>query len=181
MEAETRSVLRVPACAPGPAPAIWATQVAYVVHPGCLRAVSSASECHPAIRTVLRGGCYIWRGTVTCDQKLFSCGFLCCTIHTASTACWAPTINASYFIYGRSVIMDHEFPRGGFFPFCISNIYKENTTLYGTVSYSAAHHYCIELGRYRTTKRRTIVYSIYTQYTDARLLRLRDLPVNGKQ
>ena len=51
MEAETRSVLRVPACAPGPAPAIWATQVAYVVHPGCLRAVKSVSECHPAIRT----------------------------------------------------------------------------------------------------------------------------------
>ena len=50
-EAETRSVLRVPACAPGPAPAIWATQVAYVVHPGCLTAVTSASECHPAIRT----------------------------------------------------------------------------------------------------------------------------------
>jgi len=45
------SALRVPACAPGPAPAIWATQVAYVVHPGCLTAVSSASECHPAIRT----------------------------------------------------------------------------------------------------------------------------------
>ena len=51
MEAETRSVLRVPACAPGPAPAIWATQVAYVVHAGCLRAVKSVSECHPAIRT----------------------------------------------------------------------------------------------------------------------------------
>ena len=51
MEAETRSALRVPACAPGPAPAIWATQVAYVVHPGCLTAVTSASECHPAIRT----------------------------------------------------------------------------------------------------------------------------------
>ena len=51
LEAETRSALRVPACAPGPAPAVWATQVAYVVHPGCLRAVSSASECHPAIRT----------------------------------------------------------------------------------------------------------------------------------
>ena len=51
LEAETRSALRVPACAPGPAPAIWATQVAYVVHPGCLTAVSSASECHPAIRT----------------------------------------------------------------------------------------------------------------------------------
>ena len=51
MEAETRSVLRVPACALGPAPAVWATQVAYVVHPGCLTAVSSAFECHPAIRT----------------------------------------------------------------------------------------------------------------------------------
>ena len=43
MEAETRSVLRVPACAPGPAPAVWATQVDYVVQPGCLTAVSSAS------------------------------------------------------------------------------------------------------------------------------------------
>ena len=51
LETETRSALRVPACAPGPAPAIWATQVAYVVHPGCLTAVTSASECHPAIRT----------------------------------------------------------------------------------------------------------------------------------
>jgi len=24
------------------------------------------------------------RGTVTCDQKLFLCGFLCCTIHNGS-------------------------------------------------------------------------------------------------
>ena len=43
MEAETRSVPRVPACAPGPAPAVWATRVAYVVHPECLTVVSSAS------------------------------------------------------------------------------------------------------------------------------------------
>eukprot|EP00964_Phaeocystis_antarctica_P158255 scaffold128823_cov39-Phaeocystis_antarctica.AAC.1 len=51
MEAERRSVLRVPACAPGPAPAAWATQVDYGVHPGCLTAAMAASECHPAIRT----------------------------------------------------------------------------------------------------------------------------------
>ena len=56
MEAETRSVLRVPACAPGPAPAVWATQVDYVVHPGCLTAVMAAPECHPAIRTGWGGG-----------------------------------------------------------------------------------------------------------------------------
>ena len=30
------------------------------------------------------GGSYIGRGTVTCDQKLFSCGLLCCTIHNMS-------------------------------------------------------------------------------------------------
>ena len=30
------------------------------------------------------GGSYIGRGAVTCDQKLFSCGFLCCTIHNGS-------------------------------------------------------------------------------------------------
>ena len=30
------------------------------------------------------GGSYIGRGAVTCDHKLFSCGFLCCTIHNGS-------------------------------------------------------------------------------------------------
>ena len=30
------------------------------------------------------GGSYIGRGTVTCDQKLLSCGVLCCTIHNMS-------------------------------------------------------------------------------------------------
>ena len=83
LEAETRSALRVPACVPGPAPAIWATQVAYVVHPGCLTAVTSASECHPAIRTGW-GGSHIGRGAVTHDQHIFSYGFLCCTIHNRS-------------------------------------------------------------------------------------------------
>ena len=83
MEAETRSVLRVPACAPGPAPAVWATQVDYVVQPGCLTAAMAAPECHPAIRTGW-GGSYIGRGTVTYDQHIFSCGFLCCTIHNRS-------------------------------------------------------------------------------------------------
>ena len=56
-----------------------------MVHPGCLRAVSSASECG-VIQPYApcRGGCYIGRRTVTCDQKIFSCGFLCCTIHNMS-------------------------------------------------------------------------------------------------
>ena len=30
------------------------------------------------------GGSYIGRGTVTCDQKLFLCGCLGCTIHNGS-------------------------------------------------------------------------------------------------
>ena len=40
----------------GPATAVWATRVTYLVHPGCLTAVMSAFECHPAIRTIPRGG-----------------------------------------------------------------------------------------------------------------------------
>ena len=76
MEAETRSVLRVPACAPGPAPAVWATQVAYVVHPGCLTAAISASECHPAIRTVPRGGPTSGRGPLRVTNR-FSRAFFC--------------------------------------------------------------------------------------------------------
>ena len=56
LEAETRSVLRVPARAPGPAPAVWATQVDCMVHPGCLTAAMAAPECHPAIRTGWGGG-----------------------------------------------------------------------------------------------------------------------------
>ena len=39
----------------------------------------SSSHTHRA-----EGGCYIGRGAVTCDQKIFSCGFLCCTIHNMS-------------------------------------------------------------------------------------------------
>ena len=50
------SAIRPPTCASGPAPAVWATQVTYLVHAGCLTAAISASECHPAIRTIPRGG-----------------------------------------------------------------------------------------------------------------------------
>ena len=37
-------------------PAVWATQVTYLVNPMCLTAATSASECHPAIRTIPRRG-----------------------------------------------------------------------------------------------------------------------------
>ena len=85
MEAETRSVLRVPACAPGPAPAIWATQVAYVVHPGCLTKGGQfgvrVSSCHTHR---MRGGPTSGGGPLCVIGKLFSRGFLCCTIHNRS-------------------------------------------------------------------------------------------------
>ena len=82
LEAETRSALRVPACAPGPAPAIWATQVAYVVHPGCLTAVALRRLSVIPLYAPDEGGVLRReRGAVVCDKKLFSCGFLCCTIH----------------------------------------------------------------------------------------------------
>jgi hypothetical protein len=44
----------------------------------------AASGYSDPIRPVPEGGSYIGRGAVTCDQKLFSCGFLCCTIHNGS-------------------------------------------------------------------------------------------------
>ena len=66
------SAIRPPTCASGPAPAVWATQVTYLVHDGCLTAAISASECHPAIRTIpSEGGALHRKGDRDVGPKAF--------------------------------------------------------------------------------------------------------------
>ena len=94
LETETRSALRVPACAPGPAPAIWATQVAYVVHPGCLMAsVRCLSVIQPTSSHThrMRGG-PTSRGGPLCVIKSFSRAVFCAV---PSTTGRPPTIGHS--------------------------------------------------------------------------------------